>query len=105
MRYISVAEYIIVRRLICRTIRTISRAAGYRMSRRDISSRLTVLVLPAMPLMWMMSSRRLIISDDNKMFYYRGLSEWGHVDGYLTDTCLSAQDDYKAVMEYFKIPQ
>ena len=22
-----------------------------------------------------------------KLFYYRGLSEWGHVSGYLTDTC------------------
>ena len=35
-----------------------------------------------------------IITDELKMFYYRGLSEWGHVNGYLTDTCLTAQDQY-----------
>lgn len=46
-----------------------------------------------------------IIADDIKMFYYRGLQEWGHVNGYLTDTCLSAQDNYKAVMDYFAVPQ
>ena len=44
-----------------------------------------------------------IITDELKMFYYRGLREWGHVDGYLTDTCLSAQDQYKAVLDYFRI--
>ena len=43
-----------------------------------------------------------IITDELKMFYYRGLREWGHVDGYLTDTCLSAQDQYKAVLDYFR---
>ena len=44
-----------------------------------------------------------IITDELKMFYYRGLSEWGHINGYLTDTCLSAQDNYKALLDYFKI--
>ena len=44
-----------------------------------------------------------IITDELKMFYYRGLHEWGHIDGYLTDTCLTAQDQYKALLEYFKI--
>lgn len=44
-----------------------------------------------------------VITDELKMFYYRGLKEWGHVDGYLTDTCLSAQDDFKAALDYFKI--
>ena len=44
-----------------------------------------------------------IITDELKMFYYRGLREWGHIDGYLTDTCLSAQDNYKAVLDYFRI--
>ena len=44
-----------------------------------------------------------IITDELKLFYYRGLREWGHVDGYLTDTCLSAQDQYKAVLDYFRI--
>ena len=44
-----------------------------------------------------------IITDEFKMFYYRGLSEWGHINGYLIDTCLSAQDNYKALLDYFKI--
>ena len=44
-----------------------------------------------------------IITDDLKWFYYRGLSEWGHINGYLTDTCLTAQDNYKALLNYFKI--
>ena len=34
---------------------------------------------------------------------YRGLREWGHINGYLTDTCLTAQDQYKDLLEYFKI--
>jgi hypothetical protein len=38
-----------------------------------------------------------------KMFYYRGMREWGYTDGYLTDTCLSAQDNNKAVLDYFRI--
>ena len=44
-----------------------------------------------------------IITDDLKMFYYRGLREWGHINGFLTDTCLTAQDQYKALLDYFKI--
>ncbi len=44
-----------------------------------------------------------IISDDLKMFYYRGLREWEREKGYLTDTCLTAQDRFKAVLDYFKI--
>ena len=44
-----------------------------------------------------------IISDDLKLFYYRGLKEWGHINGFLTDTCLAAQDQYKALLDYFKI--
>ncbi len=43
----------------------------------------------------------LIIEDDHKYFYYRGLSEYPKVRGYLIDTCLSAQDNYKKIMEYF----
>ena len=42
-----------------------------------------------------------IITDELKMFYYRGLREWGSVKGYLTATCLTAQDQYKALMEHF----
>lgn len=44
-----------------------------------------------------------IISDDLKLFYYRGLREWGHINGYLTDTCLTAQDSYKRLLDYFRI--
>lgn len=44
-----------------------------------------------------------IITDELKMFYYRGLLEWGNTNGYLTDTCLTAQDSYKALLDYFKI--
>ena len=44
-----------------------------------------------------------IITDELKMFYYRGLREWGSVKGYLTDTCLTAQDQYKALMEHFGV--
>lgn len=44
-----------------------------------------------------------IIEDNLKMFYYRGLMEWGREKGYLTDTCLTAQDRYKAYLDYFRI--
>ena len=44
-----------------------------------------------------------IITEELKLFYYRGLREWGHINGYLMDTCLSAQDNYKALLDYFKI--
>ncbi len=44
-----------------------------------------------------------IIEDDLKLFYYRGLKEWGREKGYLTDTCLTAQDRYKAYLDYFRI--
>lgn len=44
-----------------------------------------------------------IIEDNLKMFYYRGLSEWDYEKGYLIDTCLTAQDRYKAVLDYFRI--
>ena len=44
-----------------------------------------------------------IIDDDLTMFYYRGLKEWNREKGYLTDTCLTAQDRYKAYLDYFRI--
>ncbi len=44
-----------------------------------------------------------IIEDNLKMFYYRGLKEWNHEKGYLRDTCLTAQDKYKAYLDYFRI--
>lgn len=45
-----------------------------------------------------------IIDEDLKMFYYRGLSEWSNEKGYLTDTCLAAQDKFKKYLDYFKVP-
>ncbi|MGM9812107.1 MAG: Fic family protein [Muribaculaceae bacterium] len=44
-----------------------------------------------------------IITDDMKMFYYRGLREWKHLPGYLRDTCLTAQDNFKVLLNYFRI--
>ena len=44
-----------------------------------------------------------IIEDHLKMFYYRGLKEWDNEKGYLTDTCMTAQDRYKAYLDYFRI--
>ena len=44
-----------------------------------------------------------IITEEIKLYYYRGLSEWGHINGYLIDTCLTGQDQYKALLNYFKI--
>lgn len=44
-----------------------------------------------------------IIEDNLKMFYYRGLKEWNNEKGYLMDTCLTAQDRYKAYLDYFRI--
>lgn len=45
----------------------------------------------------------LIILDKNKAFYYRGLSEYekGIEKGYLVDTCLDAQDYYKAMIDKY----
>lgn len=44
-----------------------------------------------------------IIEDNLKMFYYQGLKEWDNEKGYLTDTCMTAQDRYKAYLDYFRI--
>lgn len=44
-----------------------------------------------------------IITDKIKMFYYKGLNEWPKNHERLTDTCLAAQDQMKAVLDYFKI--
>ena len=44
-----------------------------------------------------------IIEDNLKMFYYRGLKEWDEEKGYLMDSCLTAQDQYKAYLDYFRI--
>ena len=44
-----------------------------------------------------------IITDDIKMYYYRGLSEWTKTHSYLMDTCLYAQDNFKSYLDYFNI--
>lgn len=44
-----------------------------------------------------------IITDELKMFYYRGLQQWPHIKEYLRDTCLTAQDEYKVLLDYFRI--
>lgn len=45
-----------------------------------------------------------IIDENLKLFYYRGLSEWSTEKGFLRDTCLTAQDKFKAYLDYFRIP-
>ena len=44
-----------------------------------------------------------IITDDLRLFYYRGIQNWGKINGFLRDTCLTAQDNFKATLKYFKI--
>lgn len=44
-----------------------------------------------------------IITDELKMFYYNGLRNWPAVKGYLLDTCLTAQDCFKAMLDKFRI--
>ena len=44
-----------------------------------------------------------IIDDKLKTFYYRGLKEWKQEKGYLVDTCLAAQDQFKLYLDYFRI--
>ena len=44
-----------------------------------------------------------IITEKLKWYYYRGLQNWPQVEGYLLDTCLAAQDEYKLLLKYFRI--
>ncbi|MDE6716504.1 MAG: Fic family protein [Muribaculaceae bacterium] len=44
-----------------------------------------------------------IITDELKMFYYSGLRNWPKIKGYLMDTCLSAQDSFKLILDKFRI--
>lgn len=44
-----------------------------------------------------------IITEELRLYYYRGIQNWGKIDGYLRDTCLTAQDNYKLLLDYFKI--
>lgn len=45
-----------------------------------------------------------IIDEKLKVLYYRGLREWNTEQGYLKDTCLTAQDQFKKYLNYFRIP-
>lgn len=42
-----------------------------------------------------------IIDERHKWFYYRGLREYREENGYLLDTCASAQDVYESMVKYF----
>ena len=44
-----------------------------------------------------------MITDDLKMFYYRGLQNWSHERGWLRDTVLTAQDRFKMLLRRFQI--
>ena len=44
-----------------------------------------------------------IITDDLKMFYYNGLRNWPEIKGFLMDTCLTAQDNFKILLDKFRI--
>lgn len=44
-----------------------------------------------------------IIDEELKWFYYRGLQEWNRTHLYLVDTCLTAQNKFKIILQYFKI--
>lgn len=44
-----------------------------------------------------------IITEELKMFYYRGLREWPRIKEFLRDTCLTAQDNYKSMLDYFRV--
>ena len=44
-----------------------------------------------------------IITDKLRLYYYRGIRNWGDTNGDLRDTCLTAQDQYKALLDYFKV--
>lgn len=45
----------------------------------------------------------ILIQDEFKSFYYRGLKEYKRQKGYLVDTCLHGQDIIKTYLDYFKI--
>ena len=44
-----------------------------------------------------------IITDDLRLFYYRGIQNWGKINDYLRDTCLTAQDNFKGILDYYRI--
>lgn len=44
-----------------------------------------------------------IITDELKLYYYNGLRHWPAVKGYLMDTCLTAQDYFKRLLDKFRV--
>ena len=44
-----------------------------------------------------------IITEELKIFYYRGLKNWKDERGYLRDTCLTGQDSMKVDLDYFGV--
>ena len=40
-----------------------------------------------------------IITEELKMYYYRGIKNWNNERSYLRETCLTAQDEMKAVLD------
>lgn len=45
----------------------------------------------------------VLITNEYKQYYYRGLKEWKNEKGYLIDTCLFGQDIMKKFLDYFNI--
>lgn len=44
-----------------------------------------------------------IITEELKMYYYRGIKNWKTERGFLRDTCFTGQDAMKATLDYFGI--
>ncbi|WP_253708963.1 DNA-binding protein [Treponema sp. OMZ 799] len=44
-----------------------------------------------------------IITEELKIYYYRGIKNWKNERGYLRDTCLTGQDLMKQCLDYFGI--
>ena len=44
-----------------------------------------------------------IILDEKKAFYYRGLQNYNKEKGWLLDTCLDGQDEFKKILDEFEI--
>ena len=44
-----------------------------------------------------------IITEELKLYYYNGLRHWPNIKGYLLDTCLTAQDYFKRLLDKFRI--
>ncbi|UTC63554.1 Fic family protein [Treponema sp. OMZ 787] len=44
-----------------------------------------------------------IITEELKIYYYRGIKKWKNERGYLRDTCLTGQDLMKQCLDYFSI--